>query len=419
MNPEYLKNSLITICEQPRTFEYISKKMKGLDPVAITMVLAELEQRDLIVRRENYWETKKNENQPKLDFLPQDNYSFLKKHMGHFDFLETPHPLDFEWRNTTKSLDHLTELITSRHGINDHVLLLGMPTLFANVCNRDVPQYVTIIERNQPIVKALGRLSGTRKQVIRKDVFKAEPDIRKPYDGVYMDPPWYPEYFYQFVWLATQSLKIGGVLTISIPPINTRPNIDLERVELLSFCQSHGLCIESLLNEQLEYAMPFFEFNAFRAAGVSGVLPFWRKGDLITFRKVREVTVARPAFVLPKSSWVEEMVDGVRIRVDLNFNANESNAKDLDIDYIVEGGILPTVSSRDERRVLANVWTSGNRIFRTSNPKMFHEVLKKIDSPKPIQSPLNSFLREIVELEKREYNDYLQSVYYEMERQSN
>lgn len=40
----------------------------------------------------------------------------------------------------------------------------------------------------------------------------------------------------------------------------------------------------------------------------------------------------------------------------------------------LEGDVLPTVSRRDPPRRLANVWTSGNRIFRTNNPQLVCEA---------------------------------------------
>ena len=41
---------------------------------------------------------------------------------------------------------------------------------------------------------------------------------------------------------------------------------------------------------------------------------------------------------------------------------------------LIEDDILPTVSRRDPRRGLAQVWTSGNRIFRTDNPRLLFEA---------------------------------------------
>ncbi len=41
---------------------------------------------------------------------------------------------------------------------------------------------------------------------------------------------------------------------------------------------------------------------------------------------------------------------------------------------LVKGDILPTVSRRDPRRRQADVWTSGNRIFQTDNPRLVLEA---------------------------------------------
>ncbi len=81
---------------------------------------------------------------------PAPPIHYLIKYMGHFDFLKSPHPLDFEWRNTTKSLNYLTDLIMQINKPEESVLLMGMPTLFANICIKDIPQNVKLVERNEP-----------------------------------------------------------------------------------------------------------------------------------------------------------------------------------------------------------------------------------------------------------------------------
>lgn len=338
--------------------------------------------------------------------------------MGYFEFLKTPHPLDFEWRNSTSSLNYLINEIQILNSVNDKILFLGMPTLFATAHIKDIPQKVTLVERNKPIIEGLSKLhvDKERFQILDEDIFKVSPKKIGKYHCVIMDPPWYSPFFYQFMWLASQCVELNGIVGISLPPINTRPDIDKERIEWFSFCQKNGLCLENLYAQKLHYAMPFFEFNAFRAAGIKDVLPFWRKGDLALFQKVRQLKDKRPVFK-DSNTWVEREVDSVRIRV--NPDKNSSNKK-IEIKSIIKGDILPTVSTRDDRRSSANIWTSGNRIYQVSDPARFLKLLDDSNASLCTQEErkyISDFLDMIAEFEKNEYNNYLDWLYHEMERQ--
>ncbi|QOJ27851.1 MAG: hypothetical protein HRU80_02795 [Ignavibacteriales bacterium] len=367
------------------------------------------------------WSVKEDKKTPTFDLLSEDPQLYLKKYMGYFDFLKIPHPLDFEWRNSTASLNYLINEIQEINSVNDRILLLGMPTLFATACIKDIPQKITLVERNKPIVRGLSKLSAdkVRFRILEADIFEVSPKAIGKFYSVIMDPPWYSPHFYQFMWLAAQCVELGGVIGISLPPINTRPKIEKERIDWFSFCQQQGLCLENLFAQKLHYAMPFFEFNAFRSAGVTNISPFWRKGDFALFRKVHSAAIERPEFNETKPKWVERDIDTVRIRVKVD---ECSVTNDLEILSLIKGDILPTVSTRDKRRDLANVWTSGNRIFKVNNTKKFVKLLDDFKTGKRITKELKlvaDFVNAITGFEKGEYNNYLDWLYHEMERQTN
>lgn len=191
MKKAHLKNTLLRICTQPRSLEYISKKMGGLDPVKISDLLEELKDEKKLTLKEDYWSIIVEDNSLFPALLNDDSGLPLKKYMGHFDFLKIPHPLDFEWRNTLKSLNFLAELIGEVNSAKDKVLILGMPTLFATCSLRNLTQSITLIERNGPIVRALEKFNGTHNRVLQKDIFKADPNNIGRFYSVFMDPPWY------------------------------------------------------------------------------------------------------------------------------------------------------------------------------------------------------------------------------------
>jgi hypothetical protein len=421
MDLNYIEKQLIRLCLQPRTFEFITTKMHGLYPVKINETLIDLQKRGKLKFDDPYWVAKDIHKSHNINIKEHEPY--LKKYMGHFNFLKIPHPLDYEWRNTPKSLDFITDLLLKKLEVNDSITIMGMPTLFRSLCLRDVPQKVTLVEKNKPIIDALNELiRGDKTRSIEElDIFKAKPNLLEKSQCVVMDPPWYDEYFKQFVWLAAQLLETGGMLIISIPPINTRSNILEERNNWINFCKDQGLCIEELMPEALEYAMPFFEFNSLNAAGVSNLLPFWRKGDLAMFRKHNENSSLRPKVRINEEKWVEIEIDSIRIRVKID-ESNLVNSDNLEIENLVEGnGILPTLSTNDSRRKKANIWTSGNRIYSVNNVQLalkFLNEFKNCGNIKNVKNPLTELILYLSKVEKKEYYEYLNWIYYEMERVS-
>ena len=102
---------------------------------------------------------------------------FLTNILASLDYLINPHPLDFEWRNSTASLDYLINQVQEMNSVSDEILFLGIPTLFAAACIKDIPQKVTLVERNEPIVKGLDKLNSDKErfQIIEADIFKVDP----------------------------------------------------------------------------------------------------------------------------------------------------------------------------------------------------------------------------------------------------
>ena len=420
MNAEFVQGKILRICIQPRTFDFISSNLDGLDPLRVVESLRFLERENRIEQKNDLWVIKDNSRHLTLDLASADPQLYLKKYMGYFDFLKIPHPLDFEWRNSTASLNYLLGQVQELNAVSDEILFLGMPTLFALACQKDIPQKVTLVERNKPIIRGISKLNIVRERfkIIAEDIFKVNPHTIGKFHSAFMDPPWYSPFFFQFMWLAAKCVRIGGLIGISLPPLNTRPRINEERLDWLAFCQRQGLCLETLLPQKLHYAMPFFEFNAFRAAGITGILPFWRGGDFAIFRKIESIETERPPITEVVAEWIEREMNTVRIRVKIGDNSQDHIP--LEIKSLVKGDILPTVSTRDERRKEANVWTSGNRVFKVNNPSQF---LYAIDLSKGRNTGgsgelAHDFLTLLTELENKEYNDYLNWLYHEMERQT-
>lgn len=420
MNSKYIESLILRLCTQPRTFEFISMNLNGFDPGELLVKLDNLESSKAIKHINGLWcLNKETKEYSKIEASSNAQTNFFNEHIGFFGLFKKPHPLDFEWRNSTASLEHMIRKIQEINEVDDSLLLLGFPTLFATACIKDIPNKVTLVEKNKPILDGLSKLHTDKKRftIIDEDIFSVTPHSIGTYHSVMMDPPWYSPHFYQFMWLAAQCVEIGGTIGISLPPINTRPGIDEERVDWFSFSQKQGLCLENLYSQKLHYAMPFFEFNAFRAAGIKDILPFWRKGDFALFRKVHSVSTDRPVLSEKSTEWIEVEISGSRIRVKVD--GDEIPKADLEIFHLIKGDILPTVSTRDERRKDANVWTSGNRIYKVTNTEKFIQLLKDWDKGNEgtrEAQMVREFINVLTEFEEKEYDNYLDWLYHEMER---
>jgi hypothetical protein len=122
-----------------------------------------------------------------------------------------------------------------------------------------------------------------------------------------------------------------------------------------------GLQVHDYRRGVVSYISPLFERNAFLAASVPPPQAAWRRGDLIRFRCVGSCTGERPK-ATSFNRWHERVFDDVRIRVRDNGTSREWRAPTLS--RLAHSDVLPTVSRRDCRRDLVDVWTCGNRVFR-------------------------------------------------------
>lgn len=415
MMRSYIGELLLRLCSQPRSFDFLASSLSGQDPREIRAELDVLLNGGELRRVGEYYFVQRGSSQKHLSFDLRSQPHVLLEFMGHYDYLKTPHPLDFEWRNTPGSISNLVNVIRSTHTNQDRVLILGMPTLFSAVASANLGLDVTLIERNGPVIDGLARFTRPNARALKADIYNVVPAQLGLFDAVYMDPPWYTPFYEHFCWVAANCLKLTGRLTVSIPPLNTRPSIPRERVEWITYAHGNGLCIEALSPNVMEYATPFFEFNANRAAGLEGVGPFWRKGDLLTFRKKERGTLERPEHREESRGWREVEVNGTRFRISERSNDGVTSTG-LPIQSILEGDILPSVSNRDPRRKEASIWTTGNRVFACSDPTRVMAALNDYVRKGSCESDLHEWIETITGLESKEYETYLGWIYDEMER---
>lgn len=310
-----------------------------------------------------------------------------------------PHPLDYDWRFTPDSRLAIATHIAER---SETAVLLGAPSVLPTALAVGA-MHLYLLDR-----QVFPTQPATTAQVLR---FDANTDIapRLEADFVIADPPWYPEHLDAFLSAASQVLRDGGECWLSLPGIGTRPGITQERTTLRTAAHNYGLEILETTEGFFTYETPFFEFNALQTSGISSSLQRWRRGDRWLLRKIR-TTPVRPAAGRSDGRWLEIRTGATRWRI---LPLPPESSGEL-LAPLVPSHIVPSVSRRFPGRRDANVWTSGNRAYRSTNTTPFIALLQTLalneapenaDTNHEFEATLR-LCRNIIEREDQEQREY-------------
>ena len=278
---------------------------------------------------------------------------------------QIPHPLDFDWRfsrSTTLKLLRLVSLLTSE---NDRIALLGTPSLLEIGLSKFRRHFIFLDRNLESQSKKNLNFSCFRCDVLRDSL----PQITAK--TVLADPPWYPEYMHGFMWAASKITKIGGYALFCLPPEGTRPSVASEISEFIAYAKSLGFNLLRYVRGNLSYSTPLFEINALRAEGIRNIGKDWRQGDLALFYRVKKTNIARST-LFTDEEWTEIKIMDSRIKLRSN---KSKEFRDPRLISIVPNDVLPSVSRRDNRRKLADVWTSGNRVYTCNGTNILAQII--------------------------------------------
>jgi hypothetical protein len=283
--------------------------------------------------------------------------------------LPLPHPLDFEWRFTPDAARAMLNRAADMTPAGGDLLLFGTPGLAVEALTLPIARRLAFLAENNCVtdrVFALNRAIGLPLAI----AFCSGGLPRESADAVLLDPPWYLDFVRPMLAAAAHACRPGGVVLISLPPDGTRPNAEADRHTAIAFGRRLGLDLIDHCPLAIGYETPFFERNALAAGGIYPP-PHWRRGDLLVFRKTREPTRAPLSSPTHRRDWTEVCIGRMRLFIR---KPCEPASGEPELASLIEGDVLPTVSRRDPRRRLAQVWTSGNRIFRTGDPQLLLEA---------------------------------------------
>ena len=306
--------------------------------------------------------------------------------------LPIPNPLAFDWRYTRDTAGGLLERVVESTDPTQTVGLLGSPSVYKMAAIRKAPRQFILLDQSGSL--SIGDPQPLAGSIFRRCDMQHDAIDLPEVQAVLADPPWYEGETLTFLRTAARICADRGKVLLSSAPDGVRPGIREERERIITGAAESGLRFLGAERCVLSYATPFFEHNALRAAGFAHVAPNWRRGDLLIFERTGG-SFSGPMNPLTHSvEWAQADVRGTTIWVR---SKDQQGFIDPRLVPLVPGDILPTVSRRDDRREAADVWTSGNRIYRSDGSHILSVILNAIgvsEAPleaveRRLQRPLN------------------------------
>jgi hypothetical protein len=281
-----------------------------------------------------------------------------------------PHPLDFEWRFSRNSGKDLLMRAASYCGVKERIVLLGTPTLAAIASKVAQPNTFIYIGEDNAITEQVRTVNERLKEPL--EVRLCGLGALRPNEAtvVVLDPPWYFDFLRPMLRAAAYTCCFGGHILISLPPIGANSHVANDRTKLFKLLSQLSLNVLSIVPDAVRYDTPYFEANALAAEGYPNIPDTWRRGDLFVLEKARDAVDFELTVSARRREWHEVVIGRMRL-----FITSRTPRRDTGLDElqsIVPGDVLATVRRTDPRRKLADVWTSGNRIFRTGHPDLVY-----------------------------------------------
>ena len=297
--------------------------------------------------------------------------------------LPAPHPLDHDWRFTEATLSLLTDVILESTRPDDHILLLGAPSVLVGILAKPIARTITLVDRNSALINHFSAygLPETITLLQRNLFHETGLDGVATAQVVICDPPWYVEHYTAFIAHAAEAAALGATVLVSLLPMSSKSRALRDRWEILTQAQELGLHVQSIEASTLRYQTPEFEAASLLAADIA-LEADWRSADLLTLRKVHEtdpavvtrhIQRARNIYATSDcADWEEIVLDGNKFMLRKPFDSPDTTPALFSIE---PGDVLRTVSRSYPKREHVDLWLWDNRVFGVKGKAAFWTAL--------------------------------------------
>ena len=289
-----------------------------------------------------------------------------------------------EWYFSSDTADSLTrEFISNKNPL----LFLGTPTLAQRAL---ASENNFILVDSNPLVGL--RFPELKKFIHYSSVEQLSGDFPRP-SAIMLDAPWYlPKVAY---WLAKASQFSTKSTTIVMPlfPSLTRPAAAQERTTVLQLAEDIGQV--ELVRDCISYDSPRYEWEALLSNNICAH-PNWRRADLLIIREPSPVPLPQIPSEDFQEIWETYLIGSQVVRLRLHPMSRRRKFLVAPVPGTNEY-ILDSVSARDARRRLADIWTSRNRVAIVGDVRRLRYLLSIMSNSyeitsKRIRSIANSLL---------------------------
>jgi len=355
----------------PQRFSEIVPFCWGAFPSDVRRVLVDLVNQTTVLQRGEQFGIAPIPGTPLHGFGVRPSDEIARRYCEIVRDWPDPHQSNYEWRFTFEGARLLLDTVQSLCGSAARVCFMGCPTPFLFAALAGLSESILLLDNGTPTISYM-RTVGFGAQVREHDLLLGLPsELSSGFDAVVMDPPWYPEYYANFLDASSRAVVKGGYVLSALFPPCTREAAADERATVLQAGFECGLSVVSLCQGVLRYDTPHFEANTLALSGVEP-LPNWRQADLLVFVKTAEPGGLRPAVVRP-SSWKEWILG--KCVVKLRVTTERFDNCEILVPIRGQNALLPTVSRTCELIPHIGLWTSSNHAYRVNRPDLVGRIL--------------------------------------------
>jgi len=304
-----------------------------------------------------------------------------------------PHPAYSQWRITKDSTKIILSKISEKK--YESVCFLGCPILGIEFSKLKHDK-VKILDIDKDILDSASKFADTMIYNVNESV----PNLMKnKFRCVVCDPPWYYDDISLFIKRATDLVKTGGTIYLSLPGILTKPSISEERLEFQKLLSSLKLIITEL-RPIVEYEVPPFEYMAYRDIPTfSGEV--WRTGDWVKIKKCGNAKTKAPR-AKSFQGWTEYSFEKKRIFIKNKKEKDEYRKPKLT--HLCRDNILNSVSKRNPLIANIDIWTSRNAVLHiNSGVPVIRIIMENIEKKE----------KEIIQIISKKYHIDIEKIHFE------